>query len=253
MELSEDKGFAFDAVLGLQHLWRIGTEVGVGWWGSVVVFLPRANFDFNEENARIAARAWKCVHAPPDGDEDEEDIDLWDHKHDSVNQTHGARKGESALPDWNAVAGSKEPPPFFAAEIEDLPRGAAVEWCVSAGFTTSDSAGVVVHATVSGKGWSIYQTSIANQMHTILSFYWSEDGAEMDEALADGRQVLGLQGRDMGWIGAYLDKEVKNFESQDGWVIPCNRIWDGRRRRVAGVLVWEGVVNEMKLCILSTV
>lgn len=38
--------FKLQAVLSLQHLWRIGMEMRVGWFTSVVAYLPRCVGEF---------------------------------------------------------------------------------------------------------------------------------------------------------------------------------------------------------------
>lgn len=91
-----------------------------------------------------AGRAWALAHVRNDEDEDEdvgEVRDLWEEKFYAGMQRRGAEKEELALPDWDTVRCDRpmrlECPPFWAAEVEELPRGAAVEWHAHLGVVGS--------------------------------------------------------------------------------------------------------------------
>lgn len=88
----------------------------------------------------MAGRAWILAHArkslDEDEDEDEEEVrDLWEEKHYAGKERRGGEKAEWRLPDWDLVKGEiGELPPFWAAEVEELPRGALVEWHAHVGI-----------------------------------------------------------------------------------------------------------------------
>ncbi|KAK4128409.1 adenine nucleotide alpha hydrolases-like protein [Parathielavia appendiculata] len=170
---SHEDTLALQLVLSLQHLWRIGIEMGVQWWTSAVAFFPVAACDRDggqqqvamEVKARMAARAWRAAHASgstsaaaDDGEEDEDEEeeggpDLWDKRYNpaymtfSSSSSGGAGDNKNAgpsLPDRSVLSVFSSPsslsrptagfscksmvPPVFVAEVEELPRGAGVEW-----------------------------------------------------------------------------------------------------------------------------
>ncbi len=111
----EPAPFGLQLVLSLQHLWRIGIEMKVQWWSSVVAYVPRARAPSSSigEQARLAARAWRAAHvwSATEPDTDVEGPDLWDRKYDSrYISLAGGQKPDPKLPDWPAL-GQREPPP----------------------------------------------------------------------------------------------------------------------------------------------
>lgn len=151
--------------LSLQHLWRVGAEMGVQWWASAVAYLPRAAASpgavSTRERAALAARAWTAAHRWSDADADAEDEeagpDLWDRKYNPLYMSFaGVEKPEPhRLPDWSVVDGenpeARPVPFFFAAEVHGLPRQAEVEWHTHLGLARLDAESVhLVSASASG-------------------------------------------------------------------------------------------------------
>ncbi|KUI60884.1 Diphthine--ammonia ligase [Cytospora mali] len=167
MELPTDAdgGFEMQLALSLQHLWRIGVEMGVQWWTSAAVYLPRNGEQGQQqrskytlparEKALLAWRAWKVAHeyglsSSADDDEDGDGPDLWDRKFNPAYMTYGGsgdsgKKGPS-LPDYSILQREddedegeegKHPvvPFFFAVEVDELPRSAEAEWHAHAGLS----------------------------------------------------------------------------------------------------------------------
>ncbi len=154
---SAPASFAFQATLALQHLWRIGLDVGVQWWSSAVAYVPAETADGPSsgavslaEKAVLVARAWRAAHAwqpstEEDGDEEDEDgPDLWDRRFDARYVLFNDDAGDDdapRLPDWRVVAAASDSsglpqlPPVFLAEVHGLPRAAPVEWHAHAGFS----------------------------------------------------------------------------------------------------------------------
>ncbi|KAH6675654.1 ATP binding L-PSP endoribonuclease family protein-like protein [Halenospora varia] len=128
--------FKLQATLSLQHLWRIGQEMNIAWWTSAVAYLPRSSSSTNSSRARIAAEAWKLLHRRKNDDEDSdngEERDLWEEKHFAGMEHRGSGNTSRSLPDWELVRSEEHGegevfPPFFAVEVEELPRGSGVEW-----------------------------------------------------------------------------------------------------------------------------
>jgi diphthine-ammonia ligase len=129
------ENFKLQAVLSLQHLWRVGREMNVQWWTSAVVYLPHDSLEVIAEKAAIVSEAWLLIHQRgiiDDESESEETRDLWEEKHYAGMEVRGAEKVEKILPDWDiveAVSGHEVVvPPSWVVEVEALPRGSAVEW-----------------------------------------------------------------------------------------------------------------------------
>ncbi|TPX17980.1 uncharacterized protein E0L32_011948 [Thyridium curvatum] len=151
----EQDSFSLQLVLALQHLWRVGAEVGVQWWSSAVAYVPR-QAPALRERAVLAGRAWRAAHrwskdGKRDDDDDDDDDeepggpDLWDRTFDTRYRSYAAAESEAAerrgsLPDYGVLArpcaaDQRRPvPPVFVAEVEQLPRSAQVEWHAHLGF-----------------------------------------------------------------------------------------------------------------------
>jgi len=96
-------------VLGLQHLWRVGRAMRVGWWTGALAYVARVRGDDGDEGseerelkrrAMIVGRAWREAHAglveAEDG-EDEEDV-----------EDDGFDIGDAALQKGQAWGGAAE-------------------------------------------------------------------------------------------------------------------------------------------------
>ncbi|KAF4594824.1 meiotically up-regulated 71 protein [Ophiocordyceps camponoti-floridani] len=51
------------AVLSLQHLWRVGREMGVQFWTSAVAYVPRGGV--REDEVRMTGEVWRLLHKKP--------------------------------------------------------------------------------------------------------------------------------------------------------------------------------------------
>lgn len=144
--LLHQKNFNLQTALSLQHLWRIGREMHVAWWASAVAYLPRGSDAAETQvRARVAGRAWARIHArDEDEDADESDDaevrDPWEEKLYAGRENLGGVPVKINLPDWEAVEvheGARIPcPPLFIVEVEELPRGSAVEWHAHLGLVS---------------------------------------------------------------------------------------------------------------------
>ncbi|KAJ4421985.1 hypothetical protein N0V82_003381 [Gnomoniopsis sp. IMI 355080] len=144
MELPTE-GMEMQLVLSLQHLWRIGVEVGVQWWTGAAVYFPRTAASKSSllarEKALLAWTAWRDVHvwtSPVDDDEEGENgPDLWDRKFNPLYMSYGENGNKASLPDYSFFEDTDETKPvpfFFAVEVEELPRSAEAEWHAHAGL-----------------------------------------------------------------------------------------------------------------------
>jgi diphthine-ammonia ligase len=142
MELPPPDATAQQITLALQHLWRVGVEMRTQWWTSAVAYFPRtASAGDMQEKARLASQAWQQAHVWSVGGDEEEDEngpDLWDRKYNPMYISLAGSDEASdtpVLPNWEVFPEydpdekNQLPIPYaFSAEVEELPRGAGVEW-----------------------------------------------------------------------------------------------------------------------------
>jgi diphthine-ammonia ligase len=236
MTVYTDHGFRGQALLSLQHLWRIGRAKGVKWWTAGVGFIPAS--DSTEEHIRIAQDLWKRIHAPAPAvqDEDEDDdVDPWDRLNRHRGLTFNDATFRAPIPDYGAVSGSTVPP-CFIAQVEALPRDVDIEW--SATGLTSTSTRVERDATHPN-------VTITRPLASRSRFYTLEikDGSDL--------QLLSTLKKDgaIRWTNATLytgrgfqlskDVDLRGIQ----W-IPCKRVWGEDGREVRGVLVGRTDLEE---------
>ena len=149
-------GFEFQTVLALQHLWRIGVAMNITWWTSAVAYLPHGPLAKVQQRAQIAGQAWLRIHARPSSDDESDDgqeRDLWEEKFYAGMEIGNGSNADNDLPDWELVSSSEDgagtTPPFFAVEVEDLPRSSEIEWHAHLGIA---GAAVTVSFTLAF-GW----------------------------------------------------------------------------------------------------
>ena len=134
------------ALLALQHLWRIGQERNVDLWTWAVAFLPHLDGVEGMRLPHLAAKIWKQAHlttvqgnsvspeADDEDDDDESGVDAWDLGYSRMGTGHvipTVGKHRHILPNVAALARLSDrswTPPLIVAEVEALPRSAPVEW-----------------------------------------------------------------------------------------------------------------------------
>jgi diphthine-ammonia ligase len=143
-------GLSLRTTLALQHLWRIGKAMNVGWWTNGIAFLAGGDHAGIAHKAWTAWQAWTHAHHrnSADGagaggadDEDDDDVDLWEQRYGSAKEISfdKSRSSGHALPDYDSVrcqaasssswaGGDRPPPPFMAVQLNELPRGSDIEW-----------------------------------------------------------------------------------------------------------------------------
>jgi diphthine-ammonia ligase len=171
---SEEHALKLQLTLSLQHLWRIGVEMGVQWWTSAVAYFPRCASSSSApveggvmaHRARLTSIAWRTAHmssseSSPDGEEDESGPDLWDKKYNPQYTTYSSFGGEehgkvkAGLPDRSVLApfcsvsaidneAVPAVPPLFVAEVDELPRAAGVEWHAHLGVARAEEGSVTL-------------------------------------------------------------------------------------------------------------
>ena len=172
------------AVLSLQHLWRVGQDRAVDWWTHGIAYLPRQDkTDDDEKRVGVVREVWQAAHMhlqkkSDDLDDDEVDnehsaetVDLWDSQHNRYHH-HGFNKsipkpsGTHLHPLPNLaildnqqrdmpplMRGDLNPiPPLLIAEVESLPRDAPIEWH-SLGLASLPTSPPRLVTHTAGLGW----------------------------------------------------------------------------------------------------
>ncbi|KAK0656135.1 hypothetical protein B0T16DRAFT_424780 [Cercophora newfieldiana] len=279
MALPREGGLPLQLTLSLQHLWRIGLEMGVQWWSSAVAYFPRSTASDTEtmfRKALLASKAWETAHLwgakgdeDSDGDDDEAGPDLWDRRFNPQYQTFGASEGvaeEAKLPDWDVLA----VPPLFAAEVAELPRAAGVEWHAHVGLSgvraksvsswnvvsTTNAEVDVYHCVVrSGNGVSFVQTVVAERLVATGDGEKKRLGVgEIDGIawVAVAKLQDGGAGAEVGglvvaarYVDVAVEDAVGNGVEYGEVVVPCASLWDARGRALASVTVYQSVFEDV--------
>lgn len=278
MALPEGEDDALQVVLALQHLVRIALDaaVQVQWFAGGVAYFPRSGSA--RAMARLAGRAWKAVHSRPveEEDEDEDGPDLWDRRFNPLYRTLDSSATSGAkvagFPDWDVVGGSGEGdvvPPFFGVEVEELPRGAGVEWHGHVGLAgvregglrvvrVGEGAVVVVVVVVdvgSGSGGDDDEDDGVRRgkKRKMVVMFVSEkvegvNGWEgVDTVAREALGRLGGEGGTPGVVVRYLD--VKKGGDRYGGdagalVVPAVSLWDAEGKGLVSVSVYQAVFEE---------
>jgi diphthine-ammonia ligase len=266
--------FNLQVTLSLQHLWRIGIETGVRWWSSAVAYLPRASSTSPAEKALLASRAWQTAHtwSPQSQEaEDEPGPDLWDLRFNPRYMSFARDEqaaGPKTLPD-RAVLDRDNPsflssmPAFFAAEVQELPRQAGVEWHAHLGFAHLDDGSVSVvsvgsdmmqaqHTAVAvdRKGVFVHSVLAVKRINGQVARLAAVDVARELQTLYLAR-IAALAGLDtakeMGDVAPthlYVHTGVVSVSGEDVGrdgcpVIPCFSLWNAKGEEVTGVAVYQ--------------
>lgn len=269
--------FAFSAALSLQHLWRIGADTSVQWWSSAVAYLPHAPGGAAlpaKEMALLASRIWRAAHAwstPDNQADDEAGPDLWDRRHNPAYMSFAADDADTQqgrLPDRSVLSSGVDDdlptPVFFAAEVQELPRQAGVEWHAHVGFAHLDDGsvrvvaeesqmmqvqhtiisqapekGVLVHTVLAVKriGTQTEKMPVKDVLSELQTLYLARMGF-----LAGSGAVDGLGGPAPTHL--YVHSDVVAVSAADAGrdgcpVIPCFSLWNGRGDEVAAVAVYQ--------------
>lgn len=151
--------FLDQAILSLQHLWRVGHCASIDWWTHGVAYLADAEPDEIQRRVQIAWETWQGANEAASNqlgevdeeasDDDDGNLDVWDMKFNrqlSQQQSRQSSKRRACshlhtLPNHNVLirdvpsssshqGKSSRPaiPPFLAAHVSSLPRSAPIEW-----------------------------------------------------------------------------------------------------------------------------
>lgn len=229
----EVSDFCAQAVLSLQHLWRIARAMDVVCWTGVVAFITASTDDRLQSRVSAAAATWRMAHehavdAQLENESDENDIDPWDRKYGtSAPSSASASTCRRPLPDFSRVksvpsaANNHRLSPFFAAQVAELPRGAAIEWH-GIGLAHAE---VTLDPSVYGEsgGW-MQSCNTYTSITTSFSAIWFR--VLRAEHLPDLSEESGIVTAYMS-ASAWQDGEMRAWlESGRAKIIPCLSVWD---------------------------
>jgi diphthine-ammonia ligase len=228
MEVYTTHRFHGQALLSLQHLWRIGRAKNVVCWTAGVAFVP-ASLDDVDECVRVAQDLWGRLHVAPleegDGDEDEEgqDVDPWDRLNTASGKGFDDVTVRARIPDYRGIrcdGGRGFKPQCFVVQVDELPRNVQVEW------SAVGLAGASMRVEEEG------HVGFVTPEGTMSRFYAFEIRDHGDWGRVSARVWTSgtlYVGRGLSWDGQV---ELKGVQ----W-IPCKRVWGRGGDEVRGVFV----------------
>ncbi|KAL4804229.1 hypothetical protein BDV18DRAFT_142757 [Aspergillus unguis] len=229
--------FSLRAVLSLQHMWRIGVAMEVGWWLGTVAFFTGT--EHVKSRARVAWNLWQDMHtqkALEDRKEEEEStLDVWDLKYGRRGHEQPQTVRRPQLPNFELVEtdsetdnSKRQTPGFFAVQVHELPKNSDIEWqglgyrCESVRLTrTETDIGRMVEATT----------------HENLSYSCIEidSGADLEEKIQRLLETSRSSGSSLRVI--YTSQPLSQDCCQ-GQIVPCKSIWGAEGRELAaGVII----------------
>ena len=202
--------------LALQHLWRIGRAMKVGWWTGGVAFITGR--DDMQMKAEVSWEVWKRIHDRELWEEDEkheDDFDIWDRVHGGMGSLVQHMVGIQPLPDFARFsdAVSSDIPGFLAIEVDELPRGCDIEW-QSLGMEYHDSVAPIIDNPV-----SFIEAETDQELRTkLLELYEGSKSRSMAEATVYATNVA----------------MSNDFNVQ---IVPSRRVWGRKGLQLAGAII----------------
>ena len=229
--------FEAQPALALQHLTRIGCvkDVDVHRWAYGVAFISACPRKEANQRAHIAATAWSSLHEISEElserQNEEEDIDPWDLQNRQWGHEQDKSGSEDTRPErlvrtTHEPGGSRLPvPPCFIVQVEELPRGADIEW-TAVGFNDCEV------QQVGGRTFSCNRVRSC----TIVPGY------DIDFLVAETLDELWkIRGHCHPLDGShrmlYLTPEAAMEGREVAQIVPCRRLWNQQGKRVMAVLI----------------
>lgn len=245
--------------LSLQHLWRIGVDRGIQAWSSAVGYFEKSSSQQEmKRNAVLAGRAWQLIHEPSEEeDEDASGPDLWDLKYNPEYMTLANAEqnmSRKSLPDLEIFSLQQQNehascvPPFFAVEVEELPRQSAVEWHAHVGLSGVEegAAEFISNSSDDSDVWhQIVRDGDLTFVHSVVALHGTQKGSTLELVRAAHRAsitALELQTSDIDGMPylIYSDtSETGDLCSTEAAVIPCYSIWTGAGKQEAAVALFR--------------
>ncbi|KAK2796824.1 hypothetical protein FQN50_009425 [Emmonsiellopsis sp. PD_5] len=234
-------GFVSRSVLSIQHMWRIGKVMEVDWWLGAVAFL--AGGENIPAKAKIAWDIWEHANRDPASaaDEEEEDVepefDAWDLKYGNqrdLGLSSSTEDGARNLPNFDIVRGGISTPPFFAVQVDELPRASDIEW-----------QGLGLRADM--LTMSEEETGNLQSSHTMgqsvgtFSCIGIQNEADLDmqrciQQAVDAAKAKGGANIDHTNCTIYTSHRLDMGGCQ-GQIVPCKSVWGPKGKRLAAGIV----------------
>ena len=207
--------------LALQHMWRIGQVMKVGWWTGAVAFVTGVA-DVRSK-ALMAWKTWEEVHQAQlwevegqnEDDEGLGEIDQWDKRHGGLGSFVNDQEKGWRLPDFKRFSDPKRSnvPHFFAVQVDELPRGCEIEW-QSLGIAPSDSGEPDV------------------SLFSYMAISW--DVLSSDDCFRTQlNEMLGRRQQPENFDTTIYTPRPDLVGEIDAQVIPCRSIWGSNGTRLA--------------------
>lgn len=160
------------------------------------------------------------------------------------------------LPDRSVLAGGDAVvPPLFVAEVEELPRGAGVEWHAHLGVAHAGEDNVSLwegRLLLSGKEVAVSQVIVKSAevrfVQTIVAEGLGVVSCRHEQAAREALARLGQvesPAAEPTAVVRYVDVEVLRAHGDEGEgigpVVPCRSLWDEEGGRLAAVTVYQSV------------
>ncbi|KAF4554082.1 Diphthine--ammonia ligase-like protein [Elsinoe fawcettii] len=214
-------------LLSAQHLVRIAQIMNVNLLLGAMLFIGRDGSTDPQLYVDVASQIWKKLHeakAAGSEDSEDEDVDVWDVKHGIA----GARDGRSKQTSTYRDTIQRDcMPPFFAAEVQTLPRNAPVEWC-STGWAEKGVSFSVENLHGKGTTWRLKSSGQDGYLVDWIVVRTDEELESLKHEILDRGGL---------WtIYAAGNVERGMAETLGAMVVPCYRLWDSQGTEVRAVL-----------------
>ncbi|KAI8954257.1 hypothetical protein F4801DRAFT_19081 [Xylaria longipes] len=287
------------------------------WTSAVAYFPTTSSTETMRHQALLAAAAWKAAHLWPDldtgdvdneehdvSDDDDAGPDLWDRRYNAQFMTYGGGDEEESfplsLPNWSVLKGldvavddndddSRDHaeallknklatiPFFFAAEVEELPRQAGVEWHAHLGLAELQPGSITLNSTICDEILSPEVGLLGLNLHHVVV---DSGDAVFVQTLAALRPPVGHDERQRTTISTDVLRSVFNATAASlaellglstqpsskpkitytealrltndddikelGALIPCHSLWDSQGHRLGAVCIFETRVTKTK-------
>lgn len=246
----------------------------VQWWTSAVAYFSKSlSPETTPGYARLAAHAWSSIHQPSEDDDEATGPDPWDLKYNPEYLCLGTNESakQKPLPDWDILPLRQQNeaesciPPFFAVEVQELPRGSEVEWHAHVGLSQVEDGTVEVASCVETDlhGWRAWHTLVhandASFVHTVLACVDREAVGQSDfDTVAAMVEAIYQQGVSKLGIEAQVKKPYLMYTGPKiapPWrsgqctaqlpfaVVPCHSIWTGKGEQVECIALFTTTVK----------
>ena len=225
--------FLEDAILSLQHMWRIGQQMQVSFWAGAVVYIA-SDSDMGKKSDSIFS-LWARIHEEDlweTHDETEEALDPWDVKF-GLQRTHAVTNADIIpLPNFDRLIGKRQGthPGIFTVEVLELPRNCSTEW---QGLGITNASLGFEKSTIAGFNAIVCSIETTAHSFAFICIPWPEDSAQSTRDLVEK-----LRYDDSSFMTIYSSdyQSLNNLEAQ---IVPCISVWSplGRESLAAGVVL----------------